>query len=62
MRDRRRSRGLRELRLTVPDPRQQLVRRRVANAVARLSRKEEEEALRWIEGVAEFDEDDPAKP
>jgi hypothetical protein len=55
MRERRRRRGLRELRLVVPDPRLQSVRRRVAAQVARLNRDSEEDALRWIEAVSEFD-------
>ncbi len=56
MRDRRRARGLRELRLVVPDARLSLVRRRVAAAVARLDPDSERAALRWIEAVSEFDE------
>jgi hypothetical protein len=55
MRERRRKRGLRELRLVVPDSRLQSVRRRVAGQVARLDRGSEEDALRWIEAVSEFD-------
>jgi hypothetical protein len=55
MRERRRARGLRELRLIVPDARSKAVRRRVAKAVAGLDRTSELEALRWIEAVAEFD-------
>jgi len=55
MRERRRSRGLRELRLVVPDSRSQSVRRRVAAQVARLSKADENDALNWIESVSEFD-------
>jgi Protein of unknown function (DUF3018) len=55
MRERRRRRGLRELRLVVPDSRLQSVRRRVAAQVARLDRGSEEDAMRWIEAVSEFD-------
>jgi hypothetical protein len=55
MRERRRTRGLRELRLIVPDARSKAVRRRVAKAVGRLDRESELEALRWIEAVSEFD-------
>jgi len=55
MRERRRIKGLRELRLVVPDARSTAVRRRIAKAVARLDRADELEALRWIEAVAEFD-------
>jgi hypothetical protein len=58
MRERRRARGLRELRLIVPDARSQTVRRRVATEVAGLRRDREREALDWIEAVAEFDADD----
>jgi hypothetical protein len=56
MRERRRARGLKELRLVVPDPRSRTVRRRVARQVAALDRSRELEALKWIEGVAEFDD------
>lgn len=59
MRERRRRRGLRELRLVVPDPRLQSVRKRVAIEVAGLERSGEDEALRWIEAVSEFDTSDP---
>lgn len=54
MRERRRARGLRELRLVVPDPRSKAVRRRVAKAVAALDRERELDAMRWIEAVSEF--------
>jgi hypothetical protein len=56
MRDRRRARGLRELRLVVPDARSRAVRNRVAIEVARLKPDREREALAWIEKVSEFDE------
>jgi hypothetical protein len=55
MRERRRSRGLRELRLVVPDSRSPSVRRRVAVEVAHLSKADENDALNWIESVSEFD-------
>jgi len=55
MRERRRSRHLRELRLVVPDTRSQSVRRRVASQVARLSEVDENDALNWLESVSEFD-------
>jgi hypothetical protein len=58
MRERRRSRGLRELRLVVPDSRSQSVRRRVAAQVAHLSKADENDALNWIELVSEFDAPD----
>ena len=61
MRERRRKRGLRELRLVVPDPRLQSVRKRVASQVIRLDRDDEDEALRWIESVSEFDARDPSE-
>jgi hypothetical protein len=55
MRERRRARGLRELRLVVPNAKSKVVRRRVAKQVARLSPAGELEAMRWIEAVSEFD-------
>jgi hypothetical protein len=55
MRERRRARGLRELRLVVPDARSKAVRRRVAKQVAGLDPSRELEALRWTELVSEFD-------
>ena len=55
MRERRRRRGLRELRLVVPDTRLRSVRRRVAAQVAALTQRGEAEALNWIEAVSEFD-------
>jgi hypothetical protein len=54
-RERRRARGLRELRLIVPDARSKAVRRRVAKQVAGLDRSRESEAMRWTESVSEFD-------
>jgi len=59
MRDRRRERGLRELRLVVPDARSAAVRARIAQQVAKLNPDSEEDALRWIEAVSEFDTDEP---
>jgi hypothetical protein len=56
MRERRRARGLKELRLIVPDAGSKTVRRRVARQVAALDRSRELEALKWIEAVAEFDD------
>jgi hypothetical protein len=55
MRERRRARHLRELRLVVPDARSKAVRRRVAKQVAGLDRYRELEAIRWTESVSEFD-------
>jgi len=57
MRQRRRSRGLRELRLVVADARSRAVRRRVAKQVAALDPDRERNALQWIESVSEFDTD-----
>jgi hypothetical protein len=51
MRERRRRRGLRELRLIVPDARSQTIRSRVAAQVASLPRDSELDALDWIERV-----------
>jgi len=56
MRERRRARGLRELRLIVPDARSKSVRRRVAREVAALDRSREIDVLNWIEAVSEFDD------
>jgi hypothetical protein len=55
MRERRRARGLRELRLVVPDARSKAVRKRVAKQVAGLDRSLELAAMRWTESVSEFD-------
>ena len=55
MRDRRRARGLRELRMVIPDARSKAVRKRIAKQVAALDQPSEAEAMRWTEAVAEFD-------
>ena len=55
MRARRRSQGLRELRLIVPDARSDAVRHRIAAQIEALDRESEREALLWIEAVSEFD-------
>ena len=57
MRQRRRARGMRELRLVVADARSRAVRRRVAKQVAGLNPDREREAPQWIETVSEFDAD-----
>ena len=57
LRERRRSRAEREIRITVPDARAEVVRTRVALSVSRLDPAAEAEALAWIEAVAEFEED-----
>lgn len=59
MRRRRQRRGLRELRLVVPDARLEAVRDRIAAQVARLNPDSERDALLWIEAVSEFDADEP---
>jgi hypothetical protein len=59
MRERRRSRGLREIRMVVPDARSEAVRREIAEQVARLNPAHEEDAMAWIESVSEFDNDPP---
>ena len=61
MRERRRRRGLRELRLVVPNPRLQSVRKRVAAQVLKLDRQSEAEALSFIERISEFDEQDSGR-
>ena len=55
MRDRWRARGLRELRIVVPDARSKTIRRRVAREVAGLDPARELAALEWLETVSEFD-------
>jgi hypothetical protein len=54
LRDRRRARGLREVRLVVPDMRSTEVRDRIAQQSAKLDPNDEEEALAWIESVSIF--------
>lgn len=49
MRQRRRRQGLRELRLVVPDATSETVRRRIAEAVAKLDPASGDAALDWIE-------------
>jgi hypothetical protein len=58
MRERRGRRGLRELRLIVPDAGSRLVRRRVAKQVAALDLNEELDALKWIETISDSDRDE----
>jgi len=55
MRERRRARSLRELRLIVPDARSKAVRKRVAKQVASLDRSLELAVMQWMESVSEFD-------
>jgi hypothetical protein len=61
MRERRRMRGMREVRLSLPDARLEAVRRRVAGEVAALNPGAESEALDWIEAISEFDDADEAR-
>ena len=58
MRVRRIARGVREVRVTTLDARSAAVRAEVARQSAALSPADEEEAMRWIEAVSEFDEPD----
>ena len=48
--------GKRQVRITLPNPRSERVRKRVANSVARLNQSQEADALHWVEAVSEFDE------
>jgi hypothetical protein len=56
MRDRRRRQGFREFRISVPDARAAVIRKRVAQQVAGLSPAAEQDALSRTEAVSEFDE------
>lgn len=56
LRERRKRAGLREVRLILPDARLDATRRRIAAQVARLDPAAEDDAMRWIETVSEFDE------
>lgn len=61
LRNRRRACSDRETRMAVPDARsdnvrEDNVRERVAQSVARLDPAQEAHALAWIEAVADFDE------
>ncbi len=58
LRERRRANHLREVRLIVPDARDPVVKARLAAAIAALDPAVEEDALRWIESVSEFDNED----
>ena len=46
----------RQVRITLPNPRSEKVRRRAANSVSRLNQSQEADALQWVEAVSEFDE------
>lgn len=56
MRNRRRAKGLREVRLVGPDLRDPAVQARIAEEIKHLDPVAEEESLRWIEAVSMFDE------
>ena len=43
--------------MVLPDARLALVRERVAASVASLDPQDEDDALRWIETVSDFDDD-----
>ena len=55
-RNRQRSAGRREVRMVLPDARLARVRERVAASVASLDPQDEDDALRWIEAVSDFDD------
>jgi len=57
MRARRRSQGVREIRLVLPDARSSVVREELAREIARLSPESELAALRWIDEVSVFNEE-----
>jgi hypothetical protein len=61
LRARRRAKGLREIRLLVPDVKSEAFRRELARQVASLDPQDEAEVMRWIEDVGEFYEDDAPK-
>jgi hypothetical protein len=61
MRQRRRAKGLRELRIVIPDARDPVFRRKVADEVARLEPGLEADATRWIESVSRFGEGDASR-
>ena len=48
--------GKRQVRITLPNPKSEKVRKRVANSVARLNQSQEADSLQWVEAVSEFDE------
>ena len=58
VRIRRRAQGGREIQLIVPAARAEEVRARVADAVSRPNRSNEEDSLAWIEAVSESDDAD----
>jgi hypothetical protein len=54
-------RYLKDIGLVVPNARSEIVRARIAEAVARLDPAAESEALDWIEAVSEFDDGNPTQ-
>jgi len=62
LRERRRASHLREVRIIVPDTRNPTVRARIAAAIAALDPDDEDDAMRWIESVSEFDNEDLSDP
>ena len=56
MRARRRAKGLREVRLVVPDASDPVVQARVADEVRGLDPLHEAEAMKWIEAVSILNE------
>ncbi|WP_244619206.1 antitoxin MazE-like protein [Rhizobium sp. 18055] len=58
LRERRKANHLREVRIFVPDARDPSVKARIAAAIAALDPADEEDAMRWIEAVSEFDNED----
>ena len=58
MRERRKANHLREVRIVVPDARDPAVKARITAAIAALDPADEEDAMRWIEAVSEFDNED----
>jgi hypothetical protein len=58
MRERRRANHLREVRIVALDARSPEVRKRIAEQVAALDPKDEEDVMRWIEAVSIFNEPD----
>jgi len=56
MRERRRAKGTREVRIVGPDPRDPAVRAQIAEQMKRLDPAAEEQSLLWIEAVSMFDE------
>ena len=58
VRDERTGLPMREVRLWVPDAGHPEVRARIKAAIAALDPEDEREAMRWIEAVSIFDNDD----